>query len=232
MGDLVPKSAAAATIMADVETTLSRARARGGKWGELAEKMLGNAVRLSAMSAAERAKAESELRECQAAIEAQDDVADKLVAQLSDEVWNRIGRPSFDSTYDVVFPSGISYYTGGPDAEQPERMELLAQLLEMNIISRLPEEDAKAMAARVRAAVESYRKVLAPAAAPRARLKMFERASTAIAHSAQIALAHLKRLYLTEGFTEAEIHAVIPDHPRKKAATAKTPDTEPAVKPS
>lgn len=109
MGDLVPKSAAAATIMADVETTLSRARARRGKWGELAEKMLGNAVKLSAMSAAKRQKAESELRECLAGIEAQDDLADKLIAQLSDEVWNRIGRPSFDPTYDVVFPSGISY---------------------------------------------------------------------------------------------------------------------------
>jgi hypothetical protein len=106
------------------------------------------------------------------------------------------------------------------------------RLLEMNIIARLPEEDAIAMAARVRAAVESYRKVLAPAAAPRARLKMFERASTAVADSAQIALAHLKRLYRTEGFSEAEIHAVISDHPRKKAFAAKAPATEPAVKPS
>jgi hypothetical protein len=55
---------------------------------------------------------------------------------------------------------------------------------------------------------------------------MFERALTAVAHSGQIALAHLKRLYRTEGFSEAEIHTVIPDRPRKKAAakiTAPTP---------
>jgi hypothetical protein len=161
-----------------------------------------------------------------AAVGAQDDVADKLIAQVSDDVWNKIGRPAFDPTYDVVFPSGIVYYTGGADAEQPERMELLAQLLEMNIITRLAEGDAKDMAARLRAAAETYRKALAPVAAPRARLQMFERALTAVAHSGQIALAHLKRLYRTEGFSEAEIHTVIPDRPRKKAAakiTAPTP---------
>jgi hypothetical protein len=64
-------------------------------------------------------------------------------------VWNEIGRPAFDPTYDVVFPSGITYCTGGPNADQPDRMELLAQLLEMNIITRLSEGDAKDMAGRL-----------------------------------------------------------------------------------
>ncbi len=143
------------------------------------------------------------------------------MAQISDEVWNKIGRPSFDPTYDVVFPSGISYYTGGSDTDQPERMELLAQLLEMNIIARLPEGEAKDIAARLRAGAENYRKALTPTAGPRARLQMFQRALTAVAHSGQIGLAHLKRLYRTEGFSEAEIHSVIPDRPRKKPVTSK-----------
>lgn len=228
MGDLVPKSAAADTIMADVETTHTRAKARGGKWAELAERMLANAIKLKSTIAGERQKAETELRALVAGIDAQDDLADKLIAHISDEVWNKIGRPAFDPTYDVVFPSGISYYTGGPEADQPERMELLAQLLEMNIVTRLPQADAKAMAARLREGVASYRQALAPAAAPRARALMFERAATALAHSAQIALAHLKRLYRAEGFSEAEIHTVIPDRPRKKAAAA-TPGASPAA---
>jgi len=68
------------------------------------------------------------------------------------------------------------------------------------------------------------------AAAPRARMQMFERAAVALAHSAQIALAHLKRLYRAEGFTEAEVHAVIPDHPRKKATASKpAPAPSPAA---
>ncbi len=229
MGDLVSKSAAAETILSDVDTTHSRAKARGGKWAELSERMLANALKLASTVASERQKAEGELRALVAAIDAQDDLADKLIAQISDDVWNKIGRPAFDPTFDVVFPSGINYYTGGPDADQPERMELLAQLLDMNIIARLPDPDAKAMAARLREQATSYRQALAPAAAPRARLQMFERARTALAHSAQIALAHLKRLYRTEGFSEAEIHTVIPDRPRKKSATAAT--TTPSATP-
>jgi hypothetical protein len=227
MGDLVTKKAAAETIMGDVDTTLTRARARGGKWGELAEKHLPNAVRLHGLAGAEREKAQGELRALVAALEAQDDVADKLIAQISDDVWNKIGRPAFDPTYDVVFPSGISYYTGGPDAEQPERMELLAQLLEMSIIARLSEADAKDMAGRLRAAAEDYRKALAPTAGPRARVQMFDRALTAVAHSGQIALSHLKRLYRAEGFSEAEIHTVIPDRPRKRAGKVSGPAPTP-----
>jgi hypothetical protein len=223
MGDVIPKTAAAETIMADVETTLSRATARGGKWADLANKMVRNAINLYITIGAERQKAEAELRSLVAAVDAQDDLADRLIAQISDDVWNKIGRPAFDPTYDVVFPNGISYYTGGPDAEQPERMELLAQLLEMNIITRLSQEEAKSMAARLREVTASYRQVLAPLAAPRARLQMFERAVTALAHSAQIALAHLKRLYRAEGFSEAEIHTVIPDHPRKKPSATPRP---------
>jgi hypothetical protein len=36
-------------------------------------------------------------------------------------------------------------------------------------------------------------------------------------------LARLKRRYLAEGFTEAEIHKVIPDRPRSKPAKAADP---------
>jgi hypothetical protein len=229
MGDVVAKNAAAETIMGDVNTTLTRARARGGKWAELAEKLLANCIRLHGVAGAEREKAEGELRGLVASVDAQDDLADKLIAQISDDVWNKIGRPAFDPTYDVVFPGGINYYTGGPDAEQPERIELLAQLLEMNIIARLPEGDAKDMAGRLRATADNYRKAMAPSAGPRARLQMFERALTAVAHSGQIALAHLKRLYRTEGFSEAEIHTVIPDRPRKKAVAAKAAAPAPSA---
>lgn len=231
MGDLVSKKAAATTIMEDVQTTQMRAKARGGKWAELADKMLLTAIKLSGTVAAERQKAEAELRELMAAVDAQDDVADRLIKQISDDVWNRIGRPSFDPTYDVVFPSGISYYTGGPDAEQPDRMELLAQLMEMNIIARLPEADAKAFAQRLREVAGAYRQALAPLAGPRARRQMFERAATALARSAQISLAHLKRLYRAEGFSEAEVHTVIPDHPRKRVVVAPLPDTGEATEP-
>ena len=97
--------------------------------------------------------------------------------------------------------------------------ELLAELLEMNVIPRITLDQANAFAKRVRDEEAAYRKVLNQTAIPRARLQLLDRARVALAHSSQIALAHLKRSYRAEGFGEAEIHTVIPDRPRKKAAT-------------
>ena len=50
------------------------------------------------------------------------------------------------------------------------------------------------------------------------RLQLLAQEKTALARAAQMALASLKRAYLNEGLTETEIHTVIPDHPRRKAA--------------
>jgi hypothetical protein len=56
---------------------------------------------------------------------------------------------------------------------------------------------------------------------------MFDRATTALAQSSQMALSQLKRLYRAEGFSEAEIHTVIPDRPRKKPSSATPPSPAP-----
>jgi hypothetical protein len=44
-------------------------------------------------------------------------------------------------------------------------------------------------------------------------------------------LARLKRRYLAEGFTEADIHKVIPDRPRAKPAKAADPAKKQPVAP-
>ena len=106
-------------------------------------------------------------------------------------------------------------------------MDLLAQLIEMNMIKRLTPEQCKSFAQRVRDEAAAYRKVLGQVASPRARVQMFDRATTALAHSSQMALSQLKRLYRAEGFSEAEIHTVIPDRPRKKASSAAPPSPAP-----
>jgi hypothetical protein len=70
----------------------------------------------------------------------------------------------------------------------------------MNVLPRLPADKAAAMAKCLRDTVAAYRKVLEPVAAPRARVEMPERASTALARAATMSLAYLKRLYRLEGF--------------------------------
>ena len=175
------------------------------------------------------ATAESEVLPLKAALEAQDKRSDLFIGKLSDDIWNAIGRPAFDPTYDVVFPGGIANYTAGANEEQPDRMDLLANLLELNLISKLDPAMLADMVKRVREESAAYRKVVDSFAQPRIQLQQMQRAKTAIAHSAQMELAHLKRLYKAAGFSEADIHSVIPDHPRPKKTPVTPPSPTPAV---
>ncbi len=227
MGEVIANKAAADDIFADVETTHARAVARGGKWHQIEEDRLGSLLTVIANLKSRLSAAEAAVLPLKAAVEAQDRHADQFIGKLSDDIWNAIGRPAFDPTFDVVFPGGIAHYTIGADEEQPDRMDLLANLLELNLISKLDPAALKDMVKSVRDEAAAYRKVVDSFAQPRIELQQLQRAKTAIAHSAQMELAHLKRLYKAAGFSEADIHSVIPDRPRPK----KTPVTPPSPTP-
>jgi hypothetical protein len=49
-----------------------------------------------------------------------------------------------------------------------------------------------------------------------------------LARAIQMELSRLKRRYLAEGFTEAEIHQVIPDRPRAKPTKSAAPSGQPS----
>jgi len=216
MGRVISRTAAADDIYADIETTHENARARGGKWQQLEEEKLGNTIELIGLVRSRTKAAADELTPLLADLDAQDQQADRFIGRTSDEIWNDIGRPAFDPAYDVVFPGGIAYYTTGPDDEQPDRMDLLAELIEMSILPKLDKAKAAAAAKKVREEAKAYREVLDRIALPRQRLRQLERVRTALARVAQMQLANLKRVYKAEGFSEADIHAVIPDHPRSR----------------
>jgi hypothetical protein len=54
--------------------------------------------------------------------------------------------------------------------------------VEMNMLARLPADQATSMANRLRDMAAAYRKVIEPVAAPHTRVEMLGRASTALAH--------------------------------------------------
>jgi hypothetical protein len=83
------------------------------------------------------------------------------------------------------------------------------------------------VALEVRARAATYRAKLSPVIAARTKSKVLEKAGTALARATQMELARLKRRYLSEGFTEAEVHSVIPDRPRPKAAKSEQAPQEP-----
>ena len=87
-----------------------------------------------------------------------------------------------------------------------------------NLHPKLAPEVAQAAAAEVRASAAELRQALDAVREPSAQVEILERVRTAIARNAGTELAHLKRSYKAAGFTEAEIHAVIPDRPRKTSS--------------
>jgi hypothetical protein len=223
MGEVIRRTASPVDIIADVRATLTNAAAKGGVWKELAEERLSALMGLVTDIEARFAQAEQTLIPLAAAVETKDVEADRLLGRVSDEIWNEVGRPASDPALSILFPGGIAYYAGGDVEGQPDRMDLLAELLDASLHPRLPAAQAKAHAKDVRANAKVLRAAVDLARPARARVELLDRVRRAIATSAQVELSSLKRLYKVERFTEADIHAVIPDRPPSAKRTAPTP---------
>ena len=220
MGELIRKDAAADDILADGNTTLTKARARGGDWQTSAEARLGPVLALAASIHARVAEARAAAEPAAAALEAGNHAADDLLGRISDDVWNAVGRPASDVAYDIIFPGGFAYYAEGDLAEQPDRMDLLAELLTSGILPALPADRGTALAAEIRASATGLRALTEAARPLRARLELASRMKIAVARSAQLALSGLKRAWKADGKSEADIHSIIPDRPKPKKPAA------------
>lgn len=229
MGEVIRKNAAAADIYADAQTSLANAAARGEAWSKDAEEHLRPIAQVGA-DVESRLKAASLAYEpLRAALRTGDELADRLLGRISDEIWNEVGRPGSDAFLDLLLPGGVAYYADGDTEEQPGRMELLAELLESKLHPRLSAEKAAAFARQVREGASALRVAVENARAPRQREALLERVRTAVARSTQSKLAALKRIYKARGFSEAEIHRVIPD---RSADPAKPTEAKPPEPPA
>jgi hypothetical protein len=228
MGEVIRKTAAADDIIADLRATLTNARAKGGAWKTLAENQLAATATLVDGIETRSGEAEKELAPVVAELEAKDADADRLLGRVSDEIWNEVGRPATDPVLSILFPGGIAYYADASVDVQPDRMNLLAELIESNIHPRLSPVSAKGHAKDVRASAKGLRAAVDAGREPAARVELLRRMQRAVATTAQVELTNLKRLYKIERFSEADIHAVIPDRPapsRKVAPPAPAPPT-------
>ena len=223
MGEVIRKDAAADDIAADGNTTLANAAAKGGAWKQLVDERLGPTMALYTKIVADISQVEADLMPLLAVIKATDEENDDFLGAKADEMWNLIGRPAFDAAYSLVWPGGSATYADGPDDEQPERMELLAEILTANLHPKIDPGWASALANDVRARAKAYRAHIAAAHPHRSKLSLLKRMKGTMARAAQMEIARLKRRYLAEGFTEADIHQVIPDRPRSKPAKPEAP---------
>jgi len=214
MGEVIRRNASIEDIHADARTTMTNATARGGDWAEVAEEQLTPVLGVIDLVQTRLGQTEQELIPLEAALAAADETADRLVGKVSDDTWNAVGRPGSDPVLSLLYPGGIRYYTGGSVDEQPERMDLLADLLKIGLHKKLDPETAKVSSREVREGAASLRSAVDAARVPRVRAEMLRRMRTAVGRHAQMELVHLKRRYKINGFSEAEIHAVIPDRSR------------------
>lgn len=225
MGEVVRKDAAVGTILEDVETTYTKALARGGDWQTEAEARLGPVRALAATVNARLKEAEAAAAPALAALDAGNDESDKLLGRIADDVWNDVGRPGQDPALDIIFPGGASYYAEGDTEEQPDRMALLAELLESGIHPRLEAAKATAYATEVRQSAARLEEKVDAARPLKVRVKLATKMRQAIARNGAIALRRLKAAWKADGRTEAEIHAIIPDRPTRKRRST---DADPA----
>lgn len=230
MGQVIRSTASGDDKINDMRTTKINADALGGVWKSTAEAKLGPTLALLDKVEDDLVKHSQIALPLIAVAAAEKKKSDLLLGRVYDDVWNALGRSASDPVLNVVFPGGFGWYTEGSSEDQPSRMELLASLLESEILTKLPSEMAKSLAKELRDGADVLRNTLNAARAARASMSLFENMRLALSRSGQIELAGLKRLYKAHGFTEAQIHQVIPHRPAAPAKKAEGSTTGPGKK--
>ncbi|EYF03997.1 hypothetical protein [Chondromyces apiculatus] len=223
MGRTIRKNASSQAIVADARVARANAVARGGVWQALADQTL---VSVLTHHADVETELETARETAQPLIAARDVAAERAsttVGRVADEIWNAVGRPGNDPALSLLFPGGIGYYVEGDVATQPNRMLMLAKLLTAGIHPQLPAARAATAADEVRASALELAGTVESANAAQLQVEQLDRVRLAIARNAGIELSNLKRRYKAEGFSESDIHGVIPNRPRKRPIAKPAP---------
>lgn len=234
MGEPIRKTAARDDILRDFRKTQINAIARGGIAAALADQRISPVIKIIDSLVAQQEEAEVVAAPLLAVLAAADMRADKTIGKASDDIWNDVGRPASDAALDLLFPGGNAFYVDGDVTEQPDRMDLLVQLIAAKVHPKLSDAVAQASIATITAESLALRAAVDAARPARAKLQLIERVLAAVARSAGIELANFKRLLKANGFSEADAHTIIPDRgqgtAKKEAAPA--PVAAPAAPPA
>lgn len=244
MGEIIGKYADRNLIAADVKATRTNAHAKsqpvggaqGGpalaadpRWVSFADERLGRREAIWDTQSARLVAAKTHTQKARALLGAIDLQTDLFVVELREALWRDAGRPgpNADPDLELLFPEGSEGYTAGAEGGG-DRLTYLADLLrtvghpKIDAARTLAAADELDHLARLHTDAEI---ALARAAG---RENLLDKSLTVIARSARLALVQLKKAYLLAGFSEADVHAVIPDRP---SAPAKKRETEPVAPP-
>ncbi len=224
MGEVIRSRSDRADIVADARKSLEGARLRGGDFAGPAEERLAPALEIYDGVAAELEAKKGAVMPLRIAVDKANGDADDVITITTEGLYNLAGRRRNDPWLATLAPGGASAYADGPTAEQPVRMALFANLLRKIGHRHIDKAETDAAADRIEAAAKPLAEALQALAGPAAEVALLDRVTTALARTLQMELVNLKRLWKSQGHSEADIHAVIPDRP--------SPTTRPAPAPT
>jgi hypothetical protein len=106
MGEVIRKGAAVEDIFADVRTAMHNGTAKGGKMKTVVEEEIGPMAVMIDTIEVDLTDATKAAGPKIAAIKAENERADDLLARIYDDLWNDLGRPGHDRALSLIFPGG------------------------------------------------------------------------------------------------------------------------------
>lgn len=220
MGEVISASAAAAKRIEDFRTTLGRCEARGVAAKDASDRFLAPVLLLADAAEEQRKSAREALADAEAKVDAVDARADGDIGAVRDDLWNALGRPANSPVMSAVFAGGIGSYTGQSDDMQPVMMRVLGGRLAA--IDDAALQDRKSgWVQRIAAAREAMEQVLPSLRDAKAAAIIAEAAYYDAARAARRALVKMKSYLKIEGWTEAQVHELIPDREKHGGGTSK-----------
>jgi hypothetical protein len=214
MGSIILRMAAVEAIEEVIAKTLQQARQRDDEVrGRVEAKLTPHEPAIEA-ARAEQGVMEARAGDARARATYLADRAAQTVGEVADEIWNALDRPGADVTYAMLLPGGVAFITGESPARQAVLMRVLAEKLRKTQDARLEQTRLDAWAERVEVGAGPLWDAALAALAAEGRAYHARQARAHVARTAWRELPRLKRELLNEGWSEADIHRVIPDVPR------------------
>lgn len=218
MGRMIHSSAAADKILRDVTITLAVAEATGADMHADAQGYLSDALAQSAEIDTLLEENSTLLVRYRAQLQAGNERSNDVIQQVRDEFFNLIGRGSRDPTFKRIFAGGGGPYAAFTPRQKAVALELLASAIETHRHRRVSDEDVARLTGLLRDEAATMTEILAVLLPAIVEGRVLQAQRTAAAQMAHQRLTALKRFWLGEGLSEAEIHEVIPSRPTKRKA--------------
>jgi len=226
MGRIIQRDAAADRVLHDVTTTVEVARATRPEMHADALRYLGSVLETAEALRRQLEDHDANTMALRGRRKAYNERANDRIHRVRDAYFNEIGRAAGDPVYNMTFPGGAGRYARATPANKPTALRLLAAALETHSHRRIPREMVEEWTTALGAEDEALDEVLRTLGPLDVEGRILRAQRTANAREGQRRLSGLKRYWLGEGLSEAEIHEVIPDRPRSRGPDA-TPADEP-----